>query len=205
MLHLNAALHFVFQFLVYIISIFLGGDLHNQIGIGNDALCDLFKGLDKAGLSNVVCDIKNFLDSSKTIGGAGCTPAAHHGGQYNGKDIIKVFNNHDKIFKIVPDTFEEKNAFKILYHSCDLIFTTLGKARFLTDVEIKNLEINILNLSELICLKFKNRNITLKMHDVLGNYALVMFGMFFFYICIYNQKQFNITTEQNKPISISLT
>ena len=55
------------------------------LGIGNDALSDLFKSLDIAGLNQVVSDIKKFLDSSKTVGGAGCTPAAHHGGQYNGK------------------------------------------------------------------------------------------------------------------------
>lgn len=73
------------QLQVYIILKFQGGDLHNQIGIGNDALSDIYKSLNSAGFNQVVCDIKKFLDSSKTVGGAGCTPAAHHGGQYNGK------------------------------------------------------------------------------------------------------------------------
>ena len=60
------------------------------LGIGNDALSDLFKSLDIAGLNQVVSDIKKFLDSSKTVGGAGCTPAAHHGGQYNGKAGLNI-------------------------------------------------------------------------------------------------------------------
>ena len=71
--------------LVDLILNFSGGDLHNQIGLGNDALTDLYKNLSSAGFNQIVSDVKDFLDSSKTIGGAGCTPAAHHGGQYNGK------------------------------------------------------------------------------------------------------------------------
>ena len=125
-------------------------------------------------MPEVVENIKKFLDSSKTLGGAGCTPAAHHGGQYNGKDISLVFQNFEKIFNRVPDAFEEKEQFKVLFHTCSLIFSSLGVARFLTENEIETLEINILNLSELIFLKFKNRNITLKMHDILGNYANVL-------------------------------
>ena len=78
------------------------------------------------------------------------------------------------MFKLVPDTFERKESFRIFFNTCHLIFSTLGRARFLTDAEIQNLEINIVNLSKLICLKFTNRNITLKMHDLLGNYAIVL-------------------------------
>ena len=142
---------------------------------GNDALNDLYKGLENAGLSDVFTKIKTFLDSSKTSGGAGCTPAAHHGGQYNGKDCIKIFNNHDGIFKLVPDIYMEKDSYRIVFNTYELIFRTLGAAQFLTNTEIEFLEINILNLSDLIFMKFKNRNITLKMHDVLGKYAFVIF------------------------------
>ena len=75
----------------------------------------------------------------------------------------------------MPDIYKEKDLYRILLNTYDLIFRTLGKAQFLTDTEIEFLEINILNLSDLIFMKFKNRNITLKMHDVLGKYAFVIF------------------------------
>ena len=62
----------------------VGGDLHNQIGICNDSLTRLFEDLISENLESVSEDIKTFLDSPKSSGGAGCTPGQHHGGQYNG-------------------------------------------------------------------------------------------------------------------------
>ena len=138
------------------------------ICIGNDALDDLYKSLEKSEMSEDVQSIKKFLDSSKTLGGAGCTPAAHHGGQYSGTDIALVFKIFENIFNLVPGEFGEKEQFKIFFHTCSLIFSTLGVARFVTEKEIELLEKNVLNLSELIFLKFKKRNITPKMHDILG-------------------------------------
>ena len=70
-------------------------------------------------------------------------------------NIIKTFKSHDKIFKLVSAPFDKKESFRILFHTCHLIFSTLGQARFLTDSEIKTLEVNVVNLSELIFLKLK--------------------------------------------------
>ena len=110
------------------------------ICIGNDALDDLYKSLEKSEMSEDVQSIKKFLDSSKTLGGAGCTPAAHHGGQYSGTDIALVFKNFEKIFNLVPGEFGEKEQFKIFFHTCSLIFSTLGVARFVTEKEIELLD-----------------------------------------------------------------
>ena len=62
----------------------LGGELHNEIGIINDSLKILFSDLEKENLNAVCTDIKQFLDSPKSAGGAGCSPGQYHGGQYNG-------------------------------------------------------------------------------------------------------------------------
>ena len=134
--------------------------MHNQIGIGNDALENLYNGLLKAEMPEVVEKIKKFLDSSKTGGGAGCTPAAHHGGQYSGKDIAIVFANFENMFELVPIDFVDREKFKLFFHTCSLIFSSLGVARFLTESEIDMLEQNVMNLSQLIFLKFKGKHIT---------------------------------------------
>ena len=63
----------------------LGGPLHNEIGIGNDVLDQLFSELSEKEMDPVSAVIKTFLDTSKVAGGAGCTPGQHHGGKYNGK------------------------------------------------------------------------------------------------------------------------
>ena len=51
----------------------LGGPLHNEIGITNNILDQLINELSLEG-----------LDAEVAAGGAGCTPAQHHGGKYNG-------------------------------------------------------------------------------------------------------------------------
>ena len=63
----------------------LGGPLHNEIGIGNDVLDQLFSELSEKQMDPVSAVIKTFLDTSKVAGGAGCTPGQHHGGKYNDK------------------------------------------------------------------------------------------------------------------------
>ena len=63
---------------------------------------------------------------------------------------------------LVPDTFENKHAFKSLLETSQLVFVTLGLARFLSDSEISNLENNVITLSQIVHNHFKNRNITLK-------------------------------------------
>ena len=68
----------------------LGGELHNEIGVANDTLELLFKNLKSEELSSVCDDVKVFLDSPKSAGGAGCTPGQHHGGQYNGENYSNL-------------------------------------------------------------------------------------------------------------------
>ena len=63
----------------------LGGPLHNEIGIGNDCLDQLERELSDKRMGSVSASIKSFLNTSKAVGGAGCTPAQHHGGKYNGR------------------------------------------------------------------------------------------------------------------------
>jgi hypothetical protein len=69
----------------------IGGDLHNQIGICNDCIARLFEDLNSENLESVSEDIKTFLDSPKSSGGAGCSPGQHHGGQYNGEIFLSLF------------------------------------------------------------------------------------------------------------------
>ena len=38
-------------------------------------------------MEDVAEDIRTFLDSPKSAGGAGCSPGLHHGGQYNGENF----------------------------------------------------------------------------------------------------------------------
>ena len=68
---------------------------------------------------------------------------------------------------MVPDTFSKKQDYDVLFSTLNLIFCKTRLARFLSPTEISQLEQNILNLSTLIFLKFKDKPITLKMHDVL--------------------------------------
>ena len=46
--------------LVDLILNFSGGDVHNQIGLGNYALTDLYESLSSAGFDQIVSDIKDF-------------------------------------------------------------------------------------------------------------------------------------------------
>ena len=62
-----------------------GGSLHNEIGLVNDSIKLLFRALESESLDQVCTVIKQFLDSPKTAGGAGCSPGQYHGGQYNGQ------------------------------------------------------------------------------------------------------------------------
>ena len=67
----------------------LGGELHNQIGIINDCLKLLFSALESENMDAVCTDIKQYLDSPRSAGGAGCSPGQYHGGQYNGQcDVL---------------------------------------------------------------------------------------------------------------------
>ena len=70
------------------IDFMCGGCLHNEIGLVNDCLDNLFKGLKRQKFENVCEVVKSFLDSAKSDGGLGCTPAQYHGGQYNGRDAL---------------------------------------------------------------------------------------------------------------------
>ena len=65
----------------------VGGELHNTIGVGNNVLDLIFSDLRREKLDIVCENIKTFLDSPKTAGGAGCTPGAHQGGAYNDKKL----------------------------------------------------------------------------------------------------------------------
>ena len=86
---------------------------------------------------------------------------------FSGKDIAKVFALHAEMFMKVPDTFDKKEHFKLLFAILNLIFKKVRLARFLNPQERKDLETNVINLSEIIFLKFKNMSITIKMHNVL--------------------------------------
>ena len=112
--------------------------MHNQIGIGNDALENLYSGLLKAEMPEV------------------------------------VFANFEKNIWVSAYWLCWQRKFKLFFHTCFLIFSSLGVARFLTESEIDMLEQNVMNLSQLIFLKFKGKNITLKMHDILGNYTNIL-------------------------------
>jgi hypothetical protein len=63
-----------------------GGELHNQIGVGNDALKQLFEALDDEVLSESKEEIKTVLNSCKAAGGVGCSPGQAHGGAYSDAD-----------------------------------------------------------------------------------------------------------------------
>ena len=84
-----------------------------------------------------------------------------------GKDAIKIFSNSDDLFEKIPETFTKKDDHKRLFKTLHLIFSKTRVSRFLTQTEIAELEQNILNLSDIIFLKFKTVPITVKMHDVL--------------------------------------
>ena len=67
----------------------------------------------------------------------------------------------------VPAAFSKKKEYASLFCTLNLIFCKTRLARFLSPVEISDLEQNVINLSTIIFLKFKNKSITIKMHDVL--------------------------------------
>ena len=119
-------------------------------------------------METVCTDISGYLDSPKSAGGAGCSPAAYHGGQYNGKDAVKVFSLHEEIFTKVPETFSKKLDHKVLFSTLNLIFSKTRLGRFLSATERAELEKNVINLSKILFMKFKHKSITVKMHDVLG-------------------------------------
>ena len=81
----------------------LGGCLHNEIGLINDCLENLYKGLKRQKLESVIEDIKSFVDSPKSRGGLGCTPAQYHGGQYNGKRK-RIFHLNYILYKLQART-----------------------------------------------------------------------------------------------------
>ena len=80
----------------------LGGPLHNEIGIGNDVLDQLSDELEAEGMKSVCGSIKSFLNTSKATGGAGCTPGQHHGGKYNGKNLVSLGPGTDTSPKSKP-------------------------------------------------------------------------------------------------------
>ena len=84
-----------------------------------------------------------------------------------GKDAVKIFSRFEDIFNKVPDAFSKKSDHRMLFQTLHLIFSKTRLARFLSPAEISDLEQNILNLSNIIFLKFKKMSITIKMHDVL--------------------------------------
>ena len=145
----------------------LGGPLHNEIGIVNDVIEQLIRELNEAGLKDAVAEITKYLNTPKAAGGAGCTPAQHHGGKYNGKDALKILDNHEEMFKLLPESFARKDDHRLLFSTLDKIFKKTRLSRFLNEDERNNLETNVMNLSAIIALRFKNMSITLKMHDVL--------------------------------------
>ena len=69
----------------------IGGGLHNEIGLVNDCLKILCEGLDSEELTSVPGDIRGYLDSPRSVGGAGCSPGQYHGGQYTGKSFQIFF------------------------------------------------------------------------------------------------------------------
>ena len=71
----------------------LGGELHNEIGVGNDCIEMLFKDLENQKMEHISTLLKVFLDSPKSEEGAGCTPGQHHGGQFNGKNIKFIYES----------------------------------------------------------------------------------------------------------------
>ena len=71
------------------------------------------------------------------------------------------------MFQLVPDTFTRKEDHRLLYSTLGLIFKKTRISRFLSESERNCLETNVINLSTIIALRFRNMSITLKMHDVL--------------------------------------
>jgi hypothetical protein len=84
-----------------------------------------------------------------------------------GKDAIKILEYHEKLFHLVPDTFGRKEDHHLLFSTLDLILKKTRISRFLSESERNCLETNVINLSTIIALRFKDMSITLKMHDVL--------------------------------------
>ena len=80
---------------------------------------------------------------------------------------MKIFSRHEDIFRKLPAAFSKKKEYASLFCTLNLIFCKTRLARFLSPVEIADLEQNVINLSTIIFLKFKNKSITIKMHDVL--------------------------------------
>ena len=86
---------------------------------------------------------------------------------FAGKDIGKMFMNHENMFELIPDSFERKEDHKIIFTTLHLIFQKTRLSRFLSQSERDTLESNIVNLSKILFLKFKMISITTKMHHVL--------------------------------------
>ena len=86
---------------------------------------------------------------------------------FAGKDVGKIFENHVKMFDLVPASFSRKEDHQRLFTTMHLIFQKTRLSRFLSEVERNDLESNILNLSKIIFLRFKTMSITTKMHHVL--------------------------------------
>ena len=84
-----------------------------------------------------------------------------------GKDAAKIFSLHDELFQLVPETFSRKLEFKALFFLLNQIFSKTRVARFLSSGEMSELEENVIDLSKIIHMKFKQKPITVKMHDIL--------------------------------------
>ena len=89
--------------------------------------------------------------------------------KFPGNDAIKIFSSLVNIFARVPKSFTKMKDYKALFSTLHHIFSVTRLARFLTASEISTLEENVINLSKIIFLKFKQKTITVKMHDILGN------------------------------------
>ena len=86
----------------------------------------------------------------------------------SGKDAVKIFSLHHKIIERIPESFSKKRDFKLLFATLNLIFSKTRLNRFLSPREISDLELNVINLSTIISMKFSKMSITVKMHDILG-------------------------------------
>ena len=86
------------------------------------------------------------------------------------------------MFDIIPNSFTRKIDFKLFFSNLSAIFELTRLNRFLSAQERNDLEVHVLNLSSVVHFAFKDRSITLKMHDVLGKmqiqFIFFLFNLF---------------------------